>query len=109
MGTTFARRQSLHRVPFSFSRLVQQCDAASGVAQWMKSSRCCYSPPPEEGWLRQLRKRPRSEPEADGVVKNVSDHPGRAFLTSDSASTPPLEEGNNSILKISSVAQERTY
>jgi hypothetical protein len=38
------------------------------------------------------------------VVKIISDHPGRAFLTLDGASTPPLEEGNRSRLAISSVA-----
>ena len=53
---------------------------------------------PEEGWLRRVRKRPRSEVGADVVVRSISNHPGRAFLTFDSASTPPLEEGNRSIL-----------
>src|SRR5262245_49345719 len=60
----------------------------------IKPSRCWYSPPPEEGWLRRLRKRPRSEAGADGVVKIISDHPVRAFLTFDGASTPPLKGGD---------------
>jgi hypothetical protein len=32
--------------------------------------------------------------------QNISDHPGRALLTFDGASTPPLEEGNRSGLAI---------
>src|SRR5262245_14760478 len=72
----------------------------------MKPSRGCYSPPLEEGWLRRVRKRPRSETGADGVVRIFSDHPGRAFLMFDGASTPPLEEGNRSGLAISSVEQQ---
>src|SRR5262245_26456145 len=71
-----------------------------------KPSKCCYSPPPEEGWLRRLRKRPRSEAGADGVVRIISNHPGHALLTFDGASTPPLEEGNRSGLAISSVGQQ---
>jgi hypothetical protein len=38
--------------------------------------------------------------------QNISDHPGRALLTFDGASTPPLEEGNRSVLAIFTVGQQ---
>src|SRR5262245_28229913 len=44
-----------------------------------------YSPPREEGWLRQRRRRGGRSP-----YFGVTDHPGRL------AATPPHEEGNTS-------------
>src|SRR5262245_35956916 len=49
------------------------------------------------GVAATTKKKPRSEAGADGAVRIISDHPGRAFLTVDGASTPPLEEGNRCV------------
>ncbi len=61
------------------------------------------------GEAATIKKRPHSEAGADEVVRIFSDHPGRAFLTFDGASTPPPEEGNNSGFAISSLGNRTPW
>src|SRR4051812_32673455 len=45
----------------------------------MNRKRCHYSPPPEEGWLRDQQKLRSHLARADGVVRSVFDHPVRSY------------------------------
>jgi len=51
----------------------------------MNSGNGWYSPPPEEGWLRDQEKLRSYLWRADGVVRNVSDHPVRSYQRMPSA------------------------
>src|SRR5262245_11952282 len=64
----------------------------------MKSRRRCDSPPPRGGVAATSKKKTPFRSWSRRGGQNFSDHPGRAFLTFDGASTPPLEEGNRSEL-----------